>query len=421
MPCNYSNRLFFLFFFLYCTSAFNQNTSFSGTKIPVDYAYKHYNLPELSDMFYMSNTYKNSIDTAQINHTNKDDSLKLPLIDRDFNHPDYSDIENLREEAKKLRDQATKLYDMAKNFENKSDNFTNLIKDLEDETELMENEAKSLLKQSEQMENCSGLSDDSNTLSGKKPYTSLSSDDLQKEQKDLLHKMRNKADQLFGKTQEISIKIREMGESSDKNYNLSEKFEEKAKDLEAKASELEQKAKILEKKQTAIPLQVRFPFLIGQQLRFSSVSPFNNKDPYILIFSGFSLSYFFNKICNIGIEDLTLYFNETMSGRRVAFTGSTVFTLSYFLIQKYEIGGGVGIGLQGQVGGDISATLAVAPFLKLFNQYWILPRFSIGSIMKLHYVADGLYFTRSLPLKKSKSLPENSWWIDLGITYCFHF
>ena len=353
--------------------------------------------------------------------SHEDDSLKWTALDSDFSYENYSDIDNLRKEAQKLRDQAEKLYDIANDYENKSDNFTDIIKNLEDETDEMESEAENLLKQSEQMENCVGLSEDSNITSSKNRYTSLSSDELLKEQKALIIKMRDKADQLLSKTQEISIKIREMGEKSDKNYNLSETFEEKAKELEAKASELEQKAKILKKNHTEIPIQLRFPFTIGQQIRFSSVSPYDNKNSHILIFSGFSFSYFINKICNIGVEDLTLYFNETMNDQRVAFNGSTVFTLSHFFIQKCEIGGGVGIGLQGQVSGDRSNTLAIAPFIKLFNQYWIIPRFSIGSIMKFHYLANGLYFTRSLPIKKSKSLPENSWWIDLGISYCFHF
>ncbi|MGD9202509.1 MAG: hypothetical protein PVI26_13180 [Chitinispirillia bacterium] len=383
MLCNYRNRIFVLFLFLFYTLAFDQNTSFIKT--------------------------------------NEDDSIKWAALDSDFNYKNHSDIDTLREEAQKLRDQAEKLYDIANDFENKSDNFTDVIKDLEDETDEMESEAENLLKQSAQIENCFGFSEDSNINSSKNRYNSLSTEELLKEQKALLVKMRNKADQLLSKTQEISVKIREMGEKSDKNYNLSETFEEKAKELEAKARELEQEAKILEKKQPAIPHKHRFPFLIGQQVRFSSVSSYDDKKPYILIFSGFSFSYYINKTYKIGIEDLTLYFNKTSYGKRVAFNGSTVFTLSHFFIPKCEIGGGIGIGLQSQVGGNRGNTLAVAPFIKLFNQFWIMPQFSIGSIIKFHYLANGLFFTRSFPIKKSKPLTENSWWIDLGISYYFHF
>lgn len=364
----------------------------------------------------------------------REDNSKLLPVQKDkkpvseYKKENFSDIDLLREDAKILQEQAEKLYKMADDFEDESDKIDDAMEDLEDNADDLEDEAEELLKQARLMQKCIRLSTEASEIiqldstdTGKVVSDTMPSEEYMKDQKILMLQMRNSADRLLIKAKKIAIKVREMGEASDAKDELSDKFEDKADRLEDKAEELEDVADQLEEKQNLIPLQVRYPFQIGHQIRFSTVPPYRDSDPHVLILSGINISRYITYIICIGIEDITLRFNETIYGTRIAVMGSPLVSFSFFPAMRCELGVGIGTAVQGQVGAHRSSNVALAPFIKLFNENWVANHFSLGPVVKVNFLPKGQFVTRSLPFDKSKVLPEKAGWIDFGITYKFHF
>ena len=170
-----------------------------------------------------------------------------------------------------------------------------------------------------------------------------------------------------------------------------------------------------------MPYSARFPFKLGHQIRMTAVPPFNDDVSHILFLSGLNASYFFNEALNIGIEDITLRFQETIYGKRAGLSASAAASYSYFIAHRFELGAGGGLAVQGQVGGERSSKVALAPFIKLFNENWVSKRFSIGPVLKINYLAMGNLFARAYPFDRPRVLPQGAWWIDFGLAYSFHF
>lgn len=362
-------------------------------------------------------------DTDQIQEL--DSASSSPVQELAYKKENFVDINRLREDAKILSEQSKKLYEKAEDIRSMSDDMDDAIEDLEDEVDDLEDEAEELLKQAGNLQTCIKLSKEADEI--------LNADSLQlgsdttslkdnlNEQKMLMLKMRNSADELLIKAKKVSVSVREMKESSDEKEDLSDKLEDKAEALEDKAEELEEMAGKLEEEQNLLPFSERFPFRLGHQVRFTAVPPYNDKDIHLLLLSGLNFSFYINNFLSVGAEDITLRFSETIYGTRIAISGSPVVSFSYFLARRFELGAGIGTAIQGQVGGDKSYDIALAPFIKLFNENWVAKRFSLGPAVKFNFLARGDFFTRSIPVNQAKVLPEKAWWFDFGITYTFHF
>lgn len=355
----------------------------------------------------------------------KDKAGSPPAQGMAYKKEGFTDVEGLRKDAEILREQAKKLYEKAKDIRSGSDDVDDVIEDLEDDADDLEDEAEELLKQAGRLQTCIKLSEDADELlkidSLQVGSDTISLEDNLKEQKMLMLKMRNSADELLIKAKKISVRVREMKEGTDEKGDLSDKLEDKAEALEEKAEELEVMADELEEEQNTLPLSTRFPFQFGHQLRFTSVPPYNDKDPHLLLLSGVNFSFYIKDFLSIGAEDITLRFSKTMYGKRTAISASPIVAFSFFAAGRFEFGVGMGTAIQGQVGGDKSYDIALAPFIKLFNENWVTKRFSLGPVTKFNFLAKGDLFARSIPFDQAKVLPEKAWWFDFGVTYAFHF
>ena len=397
-------------FLVYCISYSQKDTLESGndegviTEIPLEEVPEKKNTDQMQEL---------------------DSTVSSPVQELSHKKGNFTDFDRLREDAEVLREQAKKLYEKAKDIRNVSDNMDDAIEDLDDEVDDLEDEAQELLKQAGNLQTCIKLSKeadeilyaDSLPLGG--DTTSLKGN--LNEQKMLMLKMRNSADELLIKAKKISVSVREMKESSDEKEDLSDKLEDKAEALEDKAEELEGMAEMLEEEQNQLPFSERFPFRLGHQVRFTAVPPYNDRDINLLLLSGLNFSFYINNFLSVGAEDITLRFSETIYGTRTAISGSPFISFSYFLARRFELGAGIGTAIQGQVGGDKSYDIALAPFIKFFNENWVAKRFSLGPAVKFNFLARGDFFTRSIPFDQAKVLPEKAWWLDFGITYTFHF
>lgn len=328
-----------------------------------------------------------------------------------------SEIEAIRQEARALKEQADQLFKKADEFEESADNIEEEIEELEDLADDFEDQSAELLKQAGVLQTCIRISDEKKENDADSAHQ-MPVDSSASEHQDLMLKMRNSADELLTKAKEISVKVREMKESSGEKEELSDKFQEKAEELENKADELEQTAEQLEDQ---LNMPDRFRLRIGHQIRFSSVPPTDDKNPHVLILSGLQASWFIKPFLSIGAEDITIRIAETLYGARVALGGSPVLSYSYFPIKRLEIGAGLGAAIQGQVGADRKYNVAVAPFIKIFNETWVADRFSLGPVVKCNVVANGDFVSRVLPSDRSRILPVRAVWFDFGITYSFHF
>ena len=336
-------------------------------------------------------------------------------------------VDELREQARLLQEQAEKLYTRAGEFEDDTENMDEAIEDLEELADELEEEAEELLEQAGELQMCIKMADeaqppmpiDSSITISDTGDTMASAEDMQ-DHKLLMLKMRNSADKLLMKVKEIAVQVREMKETGDEKDDLSDEFDYKASTLEGKSEEMEEAADSLEEAQNMLPLAIRFPFRLGHQLRISAVPPYDDKNAHVLLISGFHFSFYFKGFLGIGIEDLSIRFNETIHGTRVALCGSPIVSYSFFPLKKLELGVGIGGAIQGQVGADRSYSIAGAPFIKLFNETWVAKRFSLGPVLKFNFGAKGNFFTRVLPSDNAKVLPEKAWWMDFGITYTFH-
>ncbi len=152
---------------------------------------------------------------------------------------EFSNVNQLREDARLLLEQAEKLYDKAREFENESDDIDDEIEDLEDLADDLEDEAEELLEQASALQACIKISTETDELllrdSSETRSDTSSTGEPMMDQKLLMLKMRNSADELLIKAKEIAIQVREMRETSGEKEGISGKFEDMAEDLEDKS------------------------------------------------------------------------------------------------------------------------------------------------------------------------------------------
>jgi len=337
----------------------------------------------------------------------------------------FNDIDLLKADAKQLRELSEKLYKKSESLEDESEDLDKAIEELEDKADDLEDQAEELLKQAGYIQSCIAITKDAQKSllsdSIEVPGDSVIPDDRIHDQKILMLKMRNSADELLIKTKNIALKIRKMREDADSKTDISDKLDDKAEELDAKARELEEAAEYLQEQQNMAPFSARHPFKLGHQIRIAAVPPFDDDVAHILFLSGLTASYFFTDAFNVGLEDITLRFQETIYGKRTGICVSVGASYSYFVAHRFELGFGGGLAVQGQVGAERGSKVALAPFIKLFNENWVSKRFSIGPVLKVNYLATGSLFARVYPFDRPRVLPQGAVWLDFGLAYAFHF
>jgi len=225
-------------------------------------------------------------------------------------------------------------------------------------------------------------------------------------QKKLLDEIHANSGALLEKSKEMSVKAREMEEAAD--------------DREDMANDLTEKAKRLADEQNPLPLSKRFPLHFGFQLRFAQVKPFFSEGMDLLLLHGMNLSYSLTPRVEAGLQDITLYWNQTIYGYRYSIAAAPSVRYSFFPVKRLQLGGTAGVSVQERVGADHDAKVSLAPYLAIFNEVWVRNHFSITPVLRFNYAALGPYYTVALS-QHSGVLPEGAWWMDFGIGYNFNF
>jgi hypothetical protein len=343
-------------------------------------------------------------------------------------------VEKMRQEAARLKAEAKLLRDMADTLEHTSDEAEDRADEASEKAEKLEEEINEadvqhvaqhvkmemerikrlIAADVERIKKIHGIksADDSlYTLQADSLDTilaHLSPDTAQniEMQKQLLAQIQTNSRALLEKSREMSSKARELEEAADKREDLAE-------DLTGKADKLAEE-------QNPLPLSRRFPFHFGFQLRFASVTPLSEGQLDLLLLHGLAASYSVTPNIDVGLQDIMVYWQQTLLGTRFAITGSPSVRFAFFPVKRMQLGAVAGVSLQGRVGCVRAAKMSAAPFITVFNEVWVRNHFSLNPTLRLNYAAYGPYYTAALS-QHSGVLPEGSLWLDIGIGYTFNF
>jgi hypothetical protein len=224
--------------------------------------------------------------------------------------------------------------------------------------------------------------------------------------KKLVQEIQDNSGELLKKSREMSSKARELEESADKRDDLAE--------------DLSEKANKLAEDRNPVSLSMRFPLHFGFQLRLTDVGPYNEQKLDLLLLHGMFLTYSFTKHIDAGLQDITLYWEDTPLGERFAINAAPSVQIGFFPVKRFQLGAVAGVSVQGRVGAAQPAKASIAPYIELFNQVWVRNHFSISPLIRLNYAAYGPYYTAALS-QHSGVLPQGAAWLDVGISYGFNF
>jgi hypothetical protein len=299
------------------------------------------------------------------------------------------DAERLRHEARRLRAYAGKLDSESGRLEDDAENLMDRAHDAEDfADDVMEKTADSLEKMS------TDSTADSTASVSKGPQAII------ERQQAMIKQLHDNAQDLLRKSNQIAMKVRQMEEEADRRDDVADNLYEKAEDLDP------------------TPYSRRFPWGIGFSFRLSSIGPYNDNDPHLLFMPGLLVSYGINDFLTIGLHDIGFYSIQTIKGNRYAISASPVAEFSATLAKRIQLGGGIGVQVQGRFGSDRENQGAVAPFLTVFNRTWAWKHGSLGPFVRLNWAAYGPQFTMS---NYSGILPEKAVWSDIGFAMHFNF
>jgi hypothetical protein len=357
-------------------------------------------------------------------------SLRKPnLKSEDINTVDKMQQEagRLREEAKTLRDMADTLNRASDDAEKKADDANDKAGNLEDDLKEhtvhyvagqvkleMERLKRIIEADVERIKKLHGVATANDSLYLRQAdsldtiivHVSKDSTGIMEKQKKLLDEIHANSSALLEKSKDMSVKAREMEEAAD--------------DREEMADDLAEKAKKLADDQNPLPLSKRYPLHFGFQLRFAQVKPFFSSTVDVLLLHGLNVSYSLTPHIEAGLQDVTLYWQETMYGNRYAITAAPSARLSFFPVRRMQLGATGGVSCQYRVGCSRPEMVGVAPYIALFNEVWVRNHFSITPVVRLNYAAYGPYYTVALS-QHSGALPEGACWMDFGIGYNFNF
>ena len=375
---------------------------------------------------------KNEPDTQSVAVEKPLPSLRKPKLKSE----DINTVEKMQQEAARLREEAKLLRDMADTLNHSSDEAEKKADEANDKAENLEDDLKEseghhiahhvkleverikriIQADVERIKKLHGASASSandslytfqaDSLDTILAHVSNDSAATMEKQRKLLDEIHGNTNALLEKSKEMSVKAREMEEAADSREDM--------------ADDLTEKAKKLAEEQNPLPLSKRFPLHFGFQLRFAQVKPLFTNSLDMLLLHGVNVSYSVTPHIDAGLQDITLYWQETMFGNRYAVTAAPSARFSFFPIKRMQLGATAGASLQGRVGCERSAKLSVAPYVALFNEVWVRNHFSLSPVVRLNYAAYGPYYTVALS-QHSGVLPQGACWVDFGIGYNFNF
>jgi hypothetical protein len=343
-------------------------------------------------------------------------------------------VENMRREAARLRAEAKALRELSDTLNRASNEAEKKADEARDNADKLENQTKEANVQEvaqhlkielerikwrikadvERIKQLHGqkTSDESvytlqaDSLDSVLTHLSVDSSINVDKQKLLSLEIHNNSKALFEKSREMASKARELEEVAEKREDL--------------ADDLTEKAKVLAEEQNPLPLSQRFPLHFGFHLRFTGVGPFSEDIRDILLLHGAFVTYSFTPNMEVGLQDLTVYSQQTIYGERYAIAGAPSVQFSFFPVKRLQLGAVGGLSVQGRVGCDRPAKMSVAPFIAVLSEVWIRNHFSISPIVRLNYAAYGPYYTVALN-DHSGVLPQGTVWLDFGLSYSFNF
>jgi hypothetical protein len=357
-------------------------------------------------------------------------SLRKPsLKSEDLNTVEKMQQEavRLREEAKALRDMADTLNHASDEAEKKADEANDRVEKLEDDLKEndiqyvahhvkleMERLKRIIAADVERIKKLHGVTSANDSLYLRQAdsldtilaHVSIDSAGAMEKQKKLLDEIHANSNALLEKSKDMSVKAREMEEAAD--------------DREDMADDLTEKAKKLAEDQNPMQLSKRFPLHFGFQLRFAQVKPFFSSTLDMLLLHGMNISYSVTPHIEAGLQDVTLYWQETIYGNRYAITAAPSVRYAFFPVHRLQIGATGGVSGQYRLGCNHRTEFSAAPYVALFNEVWVRNHFSITPVIRLSYAAYGPYYTVALS-QHSGALPQGACWVDFGIGYNFNF
>jgi hypothetical protein len=158
---------------------------------------------------------------------------------------------------------------------------------------------------------------------------------------------------------------------------------------------------------------------ITYAFRMTSVGPYDDDEPHILMTQGIGYVRHINKLIGLGVKDLSFDSFETIRGNRYTFTTAPEIELSLYPIKPIQLGTEIGAAIQGQFSKNESNSISLVPFISLFSQFYVVPRFSVGPEVQFNVAAYGDHHLSTY--ENSSVIPEGGAWFDAGIKLAFHF
>jgi hypothetical protein len=343
-------------------------------------------------------------------------------------------VESMRQEALRLRNEAKTLRDIADTLDKSSDDAEKKAENTKENAEKIDNEIKESdvqhmahhvkmemerikriikadMERIREMHGAKETDDSLYTLQADSldsVVATLSADTTRnvEKQRQMLQEIHANSDALMEKSRQMAAKARDLENAADKREDMAEELAEKADNLA--------------EDQNTLALSKRFPVHFGFHLRITNVGPYNQNKVDLLLLHGVFLTYSLTPNIDLGLQDIMLYPQETIYGQRYAITAAPSVRFAFFPKKRLQLGAVAGVSVQGRMGAGHSAKASAAPFVALFNEFWVRNHFSIVPLIRLNYAAYGAYYTTALS-QHSGALPQGALWMDVGMGYTFNF
>jgi hypothetical protein len=313
-------------------------------------------------------------------------------------------VERARQERAARREQRQQVRDEARRLRRGAENLREIAEKLEGEVEELEEKAEDLAERFDEADEDAdeqspppegGIEEDTVAVT--------SEEELEERHRELMVKLRGTSDSLLQKARDISLKVRQMQEEAGKRDARAERLEEKADSLDKRA------------------FTERFPLSFGYQNHYCFVAPYDDGDAHAVSMSGLYISYSFKPYLTAGVGDIMVYLNESVKGKRIAISLAPFVSGTFFPFRKMEVEVAAGVTFQAQTGATGGNDAAVAPYVSVADEIWVARRFSLGPVLRVNYVAVGNVFVSALPTAKADVVPNGGAWLDLGLSFSFHF
>lgn len=160
--------------------------------------------------------------------------------------------------------------------------------------------------------------------------------------------------------------------------------QKKIKEESGKKRKLSKLEKLRQERNDSEPYQLKRPRKVTYGFRMTSVGPYDDENPHVLMTHGLGFMGYLNEHIAVGIQELTVDVFNTINGNRFTMSVSPEVEISFCPVKWLQMGTEVGVTIAGHASQDEDPTSAIVPFLSVFNQYWVLPKFSFGPEVQLN-------------------------------------